>query len=58
MNGVDPGLGDGTKQGAQPALVSSDLIVLQASSTQKASSVCNLYLTLFLVIDIVLSNVQ
>ena len=32
--------------------------LLQASSTQKASLVCNLYLTLFLVIDIVLSNVQ
>ena len=31
---------------------------LQASSAQKASLVCNLYLTLFLVIDIVLSNVQ
>ena len=32
--------------------------LLQASFTQKASLVCNLYLTLFLVIDIVLSNVQ
>ena len=32
--------------------------LLQASSTQKASLVCNLYLTFFFVIDIVLSNFQ
>ena len=32
--------------------------LLQAPSTQKASLVCNLYLTLFLVVGIVFSNVQ